>query len=153
MKLRSMLFAAAATAAALLSTPASAATILLYNTGVDSTGTVKANGAAETNYVFSGGAARVVTSANGILINPGVWTGDNSLSAWIGPATDSLSFIAGGDYLYSTTFTLDGLDPLTAQISGRWSADNLGIDILLNGVSTGQNTGPPTPIISGPTSR
>jgi hypothetical protein len=39
-------------------------------------------------------------------------------------------------YVYRTTFNLAGLDPNTASISGRWSIDDYGNDIYLNGVRT-----------------
>ena len=42
-------------------------------------------------------------------------------------------------YVYRTTFDLTGLDPNTAKITGQWSTDDLGGDILINGVSTGQS--------------
>jgi hypothetical protein len=38
---------------------------------------------------------------------------------------------------YDITFDLTGFDLSTASIYGRWSVDNVGNDILLNGVSTG----------------
>lgn len=48
---------------------------------------------------------------------------------------------SGGDGAYSadfqTTFDLTGLNPATAVITGDWSTDNLGNDILINGHSTG----------------
>ena len=113
-----------------------------YNTGVDASQTVLANGAPETHYVLvsaPGGsvpAVRVATSANGFPIPP--WVGDDSVSAWIGPNTDAALNALPGVYDYQTTFDLTGFDATTAALEGQWSADNTGLDILINGASTGQ---------------
>jgi hypothetical protein len=115
----------------------------LYSTGVSNSGAPLSNGAAETHYTLTstpGGATglRVVTSANGFPIPP--WMGDDSLSTWIGPNSDSAVDGPGGDYTYHTTFNLTGLLASTAIITGQWAADNYGTNILLNGVSTGFTT-------------
>jgi hypothetical protein len=47
-----------------------------------------------------------------------------------------------GIYDYRTSFDLTGFDPSTALISGRWSADSQGTDILINGQATGHQTVP-----------
>ena len=71
-------------------------------------------------------------------------------STWIGP--DSTNFCCGhfggpndliafpGTYAYRTTFDLTGLDPASAMIIGNWSVDNVGLDILINGISLGITT-------------
>jgi hypothetical protein len=110
----------------------------LYNTGVDLFGVPQVNGAVETHYSLlsvPGGTTnvRVATTANGFPLPP--WLGDNSLSAWIGPAGSSDLDGPVGIYTYRTTFDLTGFIPGTAVINGQWSMDNLGVDILINGVS------------------
>jgi PEP-CTERM motif len=113
----------------------------VFNTGVGATGVPLANNASETHYTLvsvpSGGVAavRVATSANGFPIPP--WVGDNSLSAWIGPNSNSQLDGPIGNYDYQTSFDLTGFQASTAAIAGQWSVDNFGVDILLNGVSTG----------------
>lgn len=47
-----------------------------------------------------------------------------------------------GTYIYRTTFSLDGLHPDTAVITGGWATDNAGVDIVLNGISLGFSTEP-----------
>ena len=144
MKLR---FSAAVTTAALFAVAgpgAQAASILLYNTGVDDFGTPLANGASEIHYSLVSApvgfttAVRTATSANGFPIGP--WLGDDSTSDWIAPNTDSSLDGPIGAYDYQVSFSLAGLDPSTAAVSGDWSSDNEGYDILLNGHSTGQMT-------------
>ncbi len=134
--------ASLALAAVLLSPVAAEAVPItgLFNTGVDASGAPLANNATELHYslvsVPSGSTGlRVATSANAFPIPP--WLGDNSTSAWIGPtgATDLNGPV--GTYDYRTTFSLSALDAPHASIAGQWAVDNAGIDILLNGKSTG----------------
>lgn len=121
-----------------------AAPILIYNTGVNAAGTPQANGSPELHYsllsVPSGTTAvRVATSANGFPIPP--WIGDDSVSAWIGPASDSVLDGPTGTYDYRLTFDLTGFIPSTASLAGSTASDNSLLDIHLNGGSTG-NTDP-----------
>ena len=136
--------AASAAACLGLAGSAQAASISLFNTGVDASGVPQANGSPELHYTLisaPGGAAsgiRVATSANGFPIGP--WLGDNSVSAWDGPNSDGSLNGPGGQYDYRLTFSLAGLNPATAVINGQWAADDHGDNILINGVGTGQTT-------------
>jgi hypothetical protein len=130
-----------------LSCAAHASTIAIFNTGVvDGSGILLANGAVDPHYLLTsvpGGTTgiQVLTSTAGY---PSSWLGvdSSSVSAWIGPNT-FVSDGPAGDYNYRTTFDLTGLDPATASLIGQWSTDNTGVDILINGVSTGITaTGP-----------
>ena len=56
---------------------------------------------------------------------------------WIGPSPDNSTQQPSGDYDFRTTFSLAGLDPSTASITGVVAADNKVADIKLNGVSLG----------------
>ena len=142
MTARLTLTAIAVTALAFLTTTDAKAIPIgtFYNTGVGNTHTVLGNSAAETHYVIvstpdgSIPGVRVATSANGYPIPP--WLGDDTASAWIGPNTDSALDGAAGQYDYRTTFDLTGFNAGSAVLSGQWAADNAGVDILINGVST-----------------
>jgi len=135
-----------AVAVALAFTAAADATPItsLFNTGVGASGVPAANLAPEAHYALTSvpataaTAARVATSANGFPIPP--WLADDAVFAWIGPDSGGKLDLNGptGNYTYETTFDLSGLAASTASISGQWSVDNTGVDILLNGVSTGQ---------------
>jgi len=112
----------------------------LFNTGVNASGAPLANNAAELHYslvsVPSGTTSvRVATAANGFPIPP--WLGDNGVSAWIGPTGAADLTGPAGNYDYRTTFQLSALEAAAATIDGQWSVDNTGVNILLNGVSTG----------------
>jgi hypothetical protein len=145
MKTINSLIASLILAGAVQPMQASAATIALFNTGVDAAGTPLANGASEQHYVFVTSPTydgntfsttpRVATSANGYPVGP--WVGDNLASAWIGPKSDAALDGSIADYVYELTFSLAGLDAATAAITGQWSTDDSGVNILVNGQSTG----------------
>lgn len=122
-----------------------AAPIALFNTGVGSTGTPLSHGTVgDSHYSLtsvplgSTSAIQIITSVGGFPIGP--YIGDNALSAWIGPNNDSDLNGPIGSYIYSTTFDLTGFNPSTAAITGEWSTDNNGLDIILNGSSLGFTT-------------
>ena len=121
--------------------PVYASVIPIFNTGVDASGFVLANGTlGDPHYTLTtapGGTTslRIMTSVGGFPIGP--WLGDNTLSTWIGPDNDTQANGPAGNYTYRTTFDLTGLTPGTANLTGQWATDNPGVDILLNGVSTG----------------
>jgi hypothetical protein len=122
---------------------ASAAPILIFNTGVDGSGNPLADNASEIHYSLISpspvtGTPVVATSAGGFPIPP--WLGDNSLSAWISPTADTNA--PQGEYTYRTTFDLTGLDPATASLTGQWAGDNDLVAILINGVVAPQGNLP-----------
>jgi len=135
------IIAVAFAAALFASTSAGAATLTLFNTGVDSSGSVLPDGTvSDPHYTLvsvPGGTTQTLvrTSAGGFPIPP--YIGDNSLSAWIGPNNANDLTGPDGNYDYQMTFSLVGFNAATASITGRWSSDNAGISILLNGVDTG----------------
>jgi len=112
----------------------------LYNTGVDANGVPLTTGTADPNYsltfVPSGNStATAITSAGGFPIGP--WIADDTLSDWIKPNNGGLGQGYAdtdpvGLYIFTTTFSLTGLNPATASITGQWATDNDGIEILLN---------------------
>jgi uncharacterized delta-60 repeat protein len=111
----------------------------LFNTGVDSAGTLLGLYDPDAHYTLVGpppstGTPIAATIAGGFPIPP--WFEyPNPVSDWINPVTIYASL--PGDYVYETTFDLTGMDPSTASLTGRWATDNAGVDILLNGWSTG----------------
>jgi hypothetical protein len=115
----------------------------LFNTGVDNAGMVLPNGVNDPHYAFIApspivGAPLVRTSAAGFPIMPsGPWLGDNTLSRWITPNPASGPV---GTYFVRTTFDLTGFDPSSAMITGMWTTDNNGVNILINGTATGFTT-------------
>ena len=115
----------------------------LFNTGVDDAHLPLGYLSVDPHYTLTGspinGQPIAVTSPGSAPIPP--WLANNSSSTWITPTTNTVGPGAtdgSAVYRYETQFDLTGLDPATAVITGQWSTDNSGIDILLNGVSTSQ---------------
>ncbi len=109
----------------------------LYNTGVNNAGEPLPNGSFDFHYNLEGvGAPYAVTSAIGFPIPP--WLGDNGLSRWVAPEANTDA--APNPYFYRTFFDMRGLDLATAQITGRWAADDQGLGIHINNFSIPQPT-------------
>ena len=119
---------------------AGAASITLFNTGVDDPAgtTVLANGASELHYTLTSGpitGTPFVRAADLTFPQP-PWIAQNTTSAWIVPSVPVPLNHPAGIYQYRTTFDLTGLIPSSAMITGDWATDNSGT-MFLNGVDTG----------------
>jgi hypothetical protein len=120
----------------------------LFNTGVANDGTVIADGTVDPHYSLIQSPDTNFPGPNTYVVHYGFfWIPNTSISKWIAPGSldnyDSFIF-SGGTYIYRTSFYLpENFDPHieNAYITGRWSSDNAGNDILINGISTG-NTNP-----------
>lgn len=130
--------------AALTALTAAAVPITISNTGAGIS-----PGQVDPNWVIiapSSSSAYVVQPNN---FNPGypnypygsgalTWLANDSTSAWIAPRPTYRPFIDNDtetNWIFRTTFTLaPNLDPNTVVITGRWIADNWGIDVYVNGV-------------------
>lgn len=123
----------------------------LYNSGVYDDGKLNSGGNLDVHYEvrYSDGTwnpayvviGESVPDPGHYPISPGTWFGwgaeDSPFSRWISYQADQAVLATVGTYVYRTTFDLTGLNPNTAVIQGRWSTDNTGLDILINGTSTG----------------
>ena len=115
----------------------------LFNTGVDDFGDALADGLVDSHYklvINPDGASSdaLVENSTVFPIVTGPWLANNAGSKWIGPRLET-SGAAGGDYFYRLTVDLTGLNPSTVTISGDWTSDNAGSDILVNGLPSGQS--------------
>ncbi len=113
----------------------------LYNTGVDDTGALLPASAVDPHYelVQSPDAGSPGPSAYTLVAGfpVGPWLAEGPDSRWIAPAASQAAGNVPGDYVYRTTFDLTGYDPAKASITGRWTSDNSGIDVVLNGTNLG----------------
>ena len=115
------------------------ADIAIFNTGVDASSTALPGGTlGDPHYQLisvPGGTStiRTWTVAGGGAIAG--WIGDNTTSTWIGPNSGNTLIGIPGDYAFRTQFTLPSAG--SVSLIGRWATDNSGLDILLNGVSSG----------------
>lgn len=106
---------------------------LIFNTGVDSTGAVVADGTPESHYNGTGGTPTVNST---ISATPA----PDAASAWILP-----NELGPGGYALETTFKTDAAEAMT--ITGRWAAMSQGLYINFNG-----NYADPGTIADGDTS-
>jgi len=118
-----------------------------FNTGVDEFGDAMPDGSPDTHYSLivnpdSATTVPVVEDSTVFPIVAGPWVANNARSKWIGPRLETSGAAgavgSGGDYVYRTVVDLTGFDPASVAINGVWSTDNEGLDIVVNGVSTGQ---------------
>ncbi|HNQ88878.1 MAG TPA: lamin tail domain-containing protein [Verrucomicrobiota bacterium] len=114
----------------------------LFATGVDGSGGLLSAGSVDPHYTLIASPDAGAPGPDAYVVQPGFpippWAANGPRSQWIGPQADQSTGSAPGDYVYRLVFNLDGLVPETASIEGQWSSDNVGPDIRLNGVSTGQ---------------
>jgi hypothetical protein len=104
----------------------------LYNTGVDASKNLLLDGEIDPHYTQNSGN---LDTPNTFVYTNGAYV-DNPTSKYI--AIDQTG--GGGGYTvnFRTSFTLpSNVDLSAVSIAGNWSTDDLGNDILINGVSTG----------------
>ena len=129
--------------------PAAQATVTgLYNSGVDDDGVALpdspgSRGTPDPHYNFAIVDPQPVAlsaQSSASLYYNGAYFPDSATSRWI-----SVNGIGGVDdetyndatVDFSTTFTISAIDPSLVTITGRWAADDRGLDILVNGISSG----------------
>jgi hypothetical protein len=128
-------------AALALASIAHASPILtIFNTGIFANGSLEPDGTLGDGHytlVSPGGSSTILvrSAAGGFPIPP--YIADDTRSRWIGPDNAADLNGPGGLYDYRTTFDLTEFIPGTALLSGLWAMDNEGVDILINGGSTG----------------
>ena len=106
----------------------------LFNTGVDNSGTALPNGSTDSHYLI------LETAASAIVVNPNAaWIPNDLVSKWIWQTISGQPINV--TRTFQTTVDLTGFDLNTVAISGRWSTDNFGRDIVLNGARTSQTAG------------
>jgi len=118
-----------------------------FNTGVDNSRVALADGLTDPHYSLvvnpdSASPDAIVEDSTVFPIVAGPWVANDAGSKWIGPRAET-SLAAGGDspggdYTYRFTVDLTGFDTSNVEVNGEWSTDNTGLDILVNGLSTGQ---------------
>jgi hypothetical protein len=127
MFVRSLILAAALAAAV----PAGAVTIAgLYNTGVDNAGVATTGNGVDLHWTLTGGTAFTGGTNGNFPIGP--WLAETSTSRWITPTNNAADGV-GSPFVFVETFSLAGLNPTTAALSGRFSGDNGVTAVFLNG--------------------
>lgn len=121
------------------------AVIMVANTGTDANSDGR-----DDLFKYNGSGAWIVNS----VISPD--TGSSWLSSptsnWIGPVQNQVdgTSVAAGTYEYTFSFDSSGYLLNTLVLDGLWAIDGRGLDILINGKSTGTAvTGPTSGAIAG----
>ncbi len=118
----------------------------IFNTGVDASKVALADGEIDPHYRLvvnpdSASADAIVESSTVFPIVAGPWVANTANSKWVGPRLETSGAAGGagaaGDYVYRTLVDLTGSDPGSVALTGFWATDNDGLDIVVNGVSTG----------------
>ncbi len=105
----------------------------LFSTGVNAAAAPLAAGAVNPHYTLSSNDA-AFPGPNALAVNPAPgWTGNTATSKWISVQTSTMG-ATGGVYTYTTTFTLTGVDPASATLTGQWACDDSCV-LQLNGTT------------------
>jgi hypothetical protein len=126
----------------------------LFNTGVDGSNVVLAGNSVDPHYTMIVSADPSFPGPNAIVptvIPDFYWLANGTTSKWISAANDEGYPTGGtphpdGNYIFRLSFSLSGLDPASASVTGTYGADNA-VAILLNGVATGINTTSYNPLV------
>ncbi|WP_204249721.1 hypothetical protein [Gemmata sp. SH-PL17] len=117
----------------------------LYNTGIDTNGNLANDRTSDPHYTLIRSAdgsisvpqSAVVADTTKFPFVTDGWLASGTLSKWIAPISNQSVGNSIGDYVYRTSFQIVGGDPTGIRITGIWTADNYGKDIVINGHSTG----------------
>ncbi len=112
-------------------------TVTIRGSGRDNTGAALAGGSLDPHYT--------ITAYNGTTLASPLATyvvDAGGLYPYTIAAADSLSpnVLGNGDYTYTTTFDLTGLDASTAELTGIWGGDDSPGGVLLNGTAVSAPT-------------
>lgn len=132
--MKSLLISVCAVAVAAM--PASAATITgLFNTGTDANNValVGGNGTVDPHYSILSSTSPGFAGQQAVTFQC-CYVADDADSRWI--SLSGSGSPGSNETFYRLSFSLAGLNPATASISGRGGSDNAG-RIFLNGVDTG----------------
>ncbi|MGH7940463.1 MAG: PEP-CTERM sorting domain-containing protein [Limisphaerales bacterium] len=107
----------------------------VFSTGVDESGNLLSAGQTDPFWTISSSPMGAVPALVTASLDKN-WVADTVSSQWINANGIGRGPAPAGLYIYTLTFSLDQLDPSTAQITGEWASDNSS-EIFLNGIGTG----------------
>jgi hypothetical protein len=114
---------------------AHAATVPIFNSGVSTSGTLLAAGAADPHWKIVAGPGITTPVAPLVLSNAAASPYPQATDAkWVWLTSTGYGAVANKVYTFEQTFDLTGYDPSTAVLSGKWAIDNSG-SLKLNGAT------------------
>jgi hypothetical protein len=106
----------------------------IFSTGVDNSGNLLSVGESDPHWTISSSPVGTVLALAASREHD--WVANTASSQWINATGVGEDSEPAGLYIYTLTFSLNGLEPSTAQITGEWASDNES-EIYLNGTDTG----------------
>jgi len=107
--------------------------ITVFGTGFDASGNALSGGSSDPHWQLDSTPSSSTPVAATVVGNV-IWGfPDHPNSQWISPVSDGATYLAVGNFQYSTTFDLSGYDPSSASLSGIMAADDSVLTVLLNG--------------------
>lgn len=134
---------------ALAALPAQATVTGLFNTGVDDDGVALANGASRGDtdphytYMFVDPAptALSIFTDPAVLYYNSAYAPESSTSRWVSVngqgGADEPDTYSNVTVAFHLNFDISDIAPDLVTITGQWATDDRGLDILVNGLSTG----------------
>ena len=121
--------------AALCAASASAASIVIFGTGLSDLNAVLPLGSIDSHYTLvSQPGATVTPASNPVRYQNGAYSAPGFTTSGFVSPNASGNAGAGGIYVYQTTFNIPvGFNPATASLTGRFATDNSGFVRLNNG--------------------
>jgi hypothetical protein len=123
----------------------------LFNSGVLNDGTLAPSGSTDLHYLATFQSSDpedvtlpIISPVRVPSFFPDTWVQNTSTSRWLWavPPSSDPNYTDPGSYHYVMQFDLTGYVPSSAVITGRWAANDLGLDMVVNGHSTGQTANP-----------
>jgi hypothetical protein len=115
----------------------------VFGTGVDSRGELLPTGAVDPHYVLASDVYEIGVEPPALVVDDlawralgGPWLPNDDSSLWIGPETSVAATAPAGEYRYTISFDLAGMNHETARLQLRWAADDRGTSGHLNGADT-----------------
>ena len=103
-------------------------TVTVYGTGRNTSGVLLPGGAIDQNYILTADPLHPSESVSAYVVSALAGSGSIAQIDSLSPDVEGTGF-----YTYTTTFSLAGLDPSTAILTGTWGFDDGSGGFFLNG--------------------
>ncbi len=111
----------------------------VFPTGVDDKGALLPNATVDAHYTLTSTDAALPGPKTYAVAAAAGWVANPATSKWLSAQVNTKG-ANGAKYTYSTTFSLYGMDPATATLTGKVACDDTCL-VLLNGVQVAKDDG------------